>query len=107
MHGRSRSGEDETERTSKDRRTDDSGSLARGAANDLRGGAEEDGDSGCRRLLAATEVLALPVLLTRRLLVWAVLPWARGTRTDRTAFIGLVAMEKEVIEGRSRREGRR
>lgn len=47
MHGLRSRGEDDTDRINKDRRTDESGSLERGALSDLRGGdAVEDGDSG-------------------------------------------------------------
>lgn len=47
MHGFSRSGEDETERINKDRRTDERGSLERGDESALRGSdTVEDGDRG-------------------------------------------------------------
>lgn len=48
MHGLRSRGEDDTERINKDRRTDESGSLERGALSDLRGGGDavEDDDSG-------------------------------------------------------------
>ena len=45
MPGLRSSEEDETESTSKERKTEDKGSLARGAFSDFRGGGD-DGDSG-------------------------------------------------------------
>ena len=88
MHGLSRSGEDETERINKDRRTDERGSLERGAVSAFRGGdAVAVGDRGCSKVLAATDDLALLVPLTRRVLARVAVPWARGIRTARAAFM--------------------
>ena len=46
MHGWSSSDDDETERTSKERRTDDKGSFASGVASVFRGDGDGEGDSG-------------------------------------------------------------
>jgi hypothetical protein len=81
MQGFRRIGEEETERTSKERKTEEKGSLARGAASDLRGGGG-DWVNCCRMLLAATEDLVLLVPLTKRALA-PVVP----TRTARAVFI--------------------
>lgn len=86
MQGLRRSGEDETDSTIKDRKTVDKGSLASGAVKDFRGGGGGDGDSGWKRVLAATDEFEVPVRLTSRLLAWLV-PWIRATRTPRAAFI--------------------
>lgn len=87
MHGLRSRDDEETDRTSKERRTDDNGSLARGAASALRGSGGGAFVCGCHTLEAeteATEDRELLVLLTN-LVGWAAA--LRGTRTEGAAFM--------------------
>lgn len=94
MHGLRRRGDEETDKISNERRTDDNGSLARGAVSALRGSGDGAFVCGCHTLVAeteATEDRELLVPLTS-LVVWAAA--LRGTRTEGTAFI---ASSEDVV----------
>jgi hypothetical protein len=87
MHGLRSRVDEETDRTSNERRTDDSGSLASGAVSALRGSGGRAFVCGCHTLEAeteATEDRELLVLLTS-LVEWAAA--LRGTRTEGAAFM--------------------
>lgn len=89
MHGLRSRVDEETDRTSKERITDDNGSLARGAASALRGSGGGAFVCGCHALVAeteATEDRELLVPLTS-LVVWAAA--LRGTRTEGAAFMAV------------------
>ena len=106
MHGLRRRVEDEIERTSKERRTDERGSLARGAVKAFRGcGGARDTD--CHELVAATEGAderELLVPLTKRALRAAALS---GTRTEGAAFMAVVDLfVKRLIIIESESEGK-
>jgi len=94
MHGFRRREDEETDRTSRERKTEDKGSLARGAASDFRGGGG-DWVNCCKMLLAATEDLVLLVPLTRRVPAGVV-----PARTARAAFIDVFVFGDLVkVEG--------
>lgn len=86
MQGLRRRVDDETERTSRDRKTDESGNLASGAFRAFRGWGG-GADSGCHAFAAAAEVIEereLLVPLTKRALRADALI---GIRTEGAAFI--------------------
>lgn len=87
MHGLRSKDDEETDRTSNERRTDDNGNLAKGAVNALRGSGGGAFVVDCHMLEAeteATEDRELLVPLTSRV-VWAAA--LRGTRTAGAAFM--------------------
>jgi hypothetical protein len=93
MHGLRRRVEDETESTSKERNTDERGSLAKGAASALRGCGGVDREIGFKRLVAATDERELFVPLTN-LLDWAA---ALSGRMEDAAFMAVLC-EMGVVD---------
>lgn len=91
MHGLRRRGEEETDKTIKDRNTVDKGSLASGEERAFRGGGEGDDDRGLKRLVASTDEFEVLVRLTNRL-VTQLAVCTRGSSSKRAAFIDVVAV---------------
>jgi hypothetical protein len=89
MHGLRRRVDEETERTSKERRTDERGSLASGAFRAFRGCGGGARESGCHvfAVTEATDERELLVPLTNLVLRAVALS---GTRTEGAAFMSVV-----------------
>jgi hypothetical protein len=87
MHGLRSSEDDDTDRTSNERRTEERGSLAKGAVSAFRGCGGGPRVWGCHTLVAETEAIEdreLPVPLTSRLFRAAL----RGTRAEGATLMG-------------------